>query len=176
MAQYAPILDDVAAKAKKINAFVDEHPELINELMALVKDYQDSIEDAKTVIKDLSLTNQCRSFVDSSGNASAKVDIRRDVDGDKFIKEYGQKLLDNCPRCLKVVKSEYLKFPLEGVNLDDYLENPIFPVTVSNKDKGIKALVECLKYLCDCKGYEQPENPDNIENWYAIYETLSREL
>lgn len=172
-AEYNAVLDKVESKAKEIAAFVKEHPVCLD-LLELINEYNEIREDAGKAVKSITQATGSRSFVSSAKGATARVDLRQDIDGDALIRDHGTELLNKNPRALKIVKSEYNKFPLENVDLSKYLESPTFVATVTSTDKEVKAIVESMKYLMECHQIDAPEHADDIESWYAIYDTLKR--
>ena len=173
--EYNPVLDKVESKAVEITSFVKGHPDCMR-LLELVGEYLETCDEAASELTNIVLTNPTgtKSFVSKGKGASGSVDVRRDIDGDALIRDHGAELLEFNPKSLKVTKTEYNKFPLEGVNLEDYLEMPKFVPTVTSTDKEVKAIVKKLKYVMECHQIDAPEHADDIESWYAIYDTLKR--
>lgn len=163
-------LDRVSEVGKRLAAYLREHPELFE----LLDEYSKAREEASKDVKNLAQTNgQCR-YTSSEGDVSGNVDIRKDIDGDKFISVYGQRLLNEAPRALKVTKSGLMEVGFECDDLDKFLEPPKFVATVTSKDKAIKALIKKLDYLMEALGIDSPENEDELDSWYAIYEGIRR--
>lgn len=174
-AEYNSVLDSVETKAIEIAEFVKEHPDC-QELMKLIVEYNGLSKEAADAIKDYSQSTGSRSFISEKKGVTGKVDLRREIDGDALIRDHGAELLKHNPRCLSVVKSEYNKFPLEGVDLDKYLEGPKFVATVTTTDKSVKTIIKCLEYLMECNQIESPEHADDIEEWHAQYDAFLRVL
>ena len=173
--EYNPVLDKVESKAVEITSFVAGHPDC-KRLLELVGEFLQTCDEAAKEMTNQVLANPTgtRSFVSKGKGASGSVDIRQDLKGAALIRDHGAELLEHNPRSLKVTKSEYNKFPLEGVDLNDYLEMPKFVPTVTSTDKEVKAIIEKLKYVMECHQMDAPEHADDIESWYAIYDTLKR--
>lgn len=164
-------LDDVAFAARAIAQFMNDHPEM-QELLALVSEYETKRKIAADVIKNIAQTEGTRRFTDENGDVSGTVDKRQDLDGDALIRDHGSLILLKAPRALKVTKSELMKVKFEGVNLEDYLENPQFIATVTSKDKGIKTIAEKMKYLLEALNIDAPESPYELEQWYQVEDDL----
>ena len=169
--KHAEVLNDVANKGRAIGEFIENSPDC-QILVEMLKDYEKARKKAGEVLKDAYQTDGTSKTLSDDGSVSCVVEKRQDIKGDKFIRVYGERLLKEAPLALKVTKEGLMDVGFEVPDLKDYLENPVFVATVTNKDKAVKAIAHKMKYLVEALGIYAPESMYELEQWYSLYDDM----
>ena len=124
--KHEEVLNEVAKKGRAIGEFIEAHPDY-KEFIGLLKEYENARENAGKVLKNIYQTDGTSKTLSDDGTVSGVVEKRQDINGDKFIRVYGERLLNEAPGALKVTKDGLIKVGFEVPDLRTPSSSPPSP-------------------------------------------------